>query len=436
MAASLTHPREPMTAPALANRSTILDALMLDAPGAEHGASAIRMGSDTLPPIRRRPGQLTVLDVTKWFGETSGGVRTYLQQKSRYVAEHPELRHVLVIPAARDLFTDRDNVRWYRLRGPRIPRQSQYRFLLATRSLRRIIAHERPDVIEVGSPVFVPWVVARAAHGTGIPLVSFYHTSLTTSFAHAGIARALIRNALGSYARRLDRLFLSTLVASESAAAELRGVGVTRTVRVPLGVDLHTFAPWRRAFARETRRFHGLPEHGQLVVYAGRLAPEKSLETAIDGWKRFDPDGHATLVIVGQGPLMRQLRERALGSSIRFLPFQNSRDGVANLLAASDAYLAPSPVETFGLAALEALACGTPVISADRGGVAEQVRRSNGGVLFQTGDADSVADALRRCLNGQPDQLGAVGRAFVEREHGWDSVFDRIFSVYHSILES
>ena len=282
---------------------------------------------------------------------------TYLQQKSRYVAQHPELRHVLVIPAARDLVTDQDNVRWYRLRGPRVPRQPQYRFLLATRSLRRIIAHERPNVIEVGSPVFVPWVVARAAHGTGIPLVSFYHTSLTTSFANAGVAHAIVRNALGSYARRLDRLFLSTLVASESAAAELRGAGVTRTFRVPLGVDLSTFAPWRRARATETRRLHDLPERGPLVVYAGRLAPEKALETAIDGWRRFEPGQHATLVIVGQGPLLQKLKSRAAGASIRFLPFQSSREDMADLLAASDLYLAPSPVETFGLAALKALAC-------------------------------------------------------------------------------
>ena len=427
--------RTRMTASPQRDRLPILDTLMLDAPNEAGSARAIRMGSDPLPTVRRRPGQLTVLDVTKWFGETSGGVRTYLQQKSQYVAAHPELRHVLVIPAARDLVTDQESVRWYRLRGPRVPRQPQYRFLLATRSLRRIIAHERPDVIEVGSPVFVPWVVARAAHGTGIPLISFYHTSLTTSVANAGIGGAIVRNALGSYARRLDRLFLSTLVASESAAAELRRAGVTRTVRVPLGVDLSTFAPWRRARARETRRLHGLPERGPLVVYAGRLAPEKALDTAIDGWRRFDPNGHATLVLVGHGPLRQQLITRASGASIRFLPFQNSREDVADLLAASDAFLAPSPVETFGLAALEALACGTPVITADRGGVAEQVNRSKGGVLFRTGDADSLADALRRCIGGQPDQLGAVGRAFVEREHGWDCVFDHIFSVYRRILD-
>jgi alpha-1,6-mannosyltransferase len=127
------------------------------------------------------------------------------------------------------------------------------------------------------------------------------------------------------------------------------------------------------------------------------------------------------------------LREQAAGASIHFLPFQTSRAAVADLLAAADAYLSPSPVETFGLAALEALSCGTPLVASDMGGVAEHVRRSNAGVLFRAGDPESVADALRRCLfEAQPAELGRLGRDFVLREHDWDTVFDRIFDVYRT----
>ncbi|HEY9228869.1 MAG TPA: glycosyltransferase, partial [Gemmatimonadaceae bacterium] len=213
--------------PFVANTS-VIDALMLTEPDETSGARSIAVGRDPLPVVPRRAGQLTVLDVTKWFGETSGGVRTYLQHKSRYVASRPDLRHVLVIPSGRDLVTDRGNVRWYRLRGPRVPRQPQYRFLLATRSLRRIIAHERPDIIEVGSPVFVPWVVANAARGTGIPLVSFYHTNLVSLVAGTGMRASMLRRTLSLYARNLDRLFRTTLVASDSAAADLASAGVGR----------------------------------------------------------------------------------------------------------------------------------------------------------------------------------------------------------------
>ncbi len=197
-------------------------------------------------------------------------------------------------------------------------------------------------------------------------------------------AAAIIRNALGSYARRLDRLFLSTLVASESAAAELRGAGVTRTVRVPLGVDLSTFAPWRRARATGNAATAWPPG----ARAARRLRrPTRAREGAGDRDRRMaairpGADARRSL-IVGQGPLLQQLQSLAPPvHRFAFCPFRTRERTSPIFSPRATRLLAPSPVETFGLAALEALACGTPVITADRGGVAEQVRRSNGGVCF------------------------------------------------------
>ena len=73
-------------------------------------------------PERDRPqATLTVLDITKWFGEGSGGVRTYLGEKARHVAAHDALRHVLVVPGPFDGVALGDGVRTYRVRGPLIP---------------------------------------------------------------------------------------------------------------------------------------------------------------------------------------------------------------------------------------------------------------------------------------------------------------------------
>jgi alpha-1,6-mannosyltransferase len=425
-------PNSPMTS--LLGAAHARTALLATEPNDRFAARAIDIGHDPLPVVSRRPGQLTVLDVTKWFGETSGGVRTYLEQKSAYVARRDNLRHVLVIPAGRDLVTDQANARWYRLRGPRIPTQRQYRFLLAVRSLQRIIAHERPDVIEVGSPVFVPWIAALAARGLSIPLISFYHTNLINARPAFDLYGRARRRFMETYVRQLDRLFTTTLVASESARADLRAAGVESTTRVSLGVDLETFAPWRCARLAKTRARLGVAVDKPLVVYAGRLAPEKSLDVAVEGWRRFDPERHATLLIIGDGPGKPALEAQAAGSSIRFMPFEESREQMADTLAASDIFLAPGALETFGLSAIESLACGTPVVSADAGGVSEHVMRSRAGVLFRHGDAESVATALRECFAADPKKLGAPGRAFVEREHGWDTVFDRIFDVYRDVI--
>ena len=93
-----------------------------------------------LPP-RLRPGaELGVLDITEFFGETTGGVRTYLLQKARYVQRRPELRQAIVVPGARDEILEASGVRCYRLHGPSVPTQKPYRFMLATRDAHDLYA--------------------------------------------------------------------------------------------------------------------------------------------------------------------------------------------------------------------------------------------------------------------------------------------------------
>ncbi len=199
-----------------------------------------------LPAIDRPDATTAILDVTKWFGETSGGVKTYLLEKARWAASHPTVRHTLVIPGPHDAVTVADGTRAYRLRGPRIPGESAYRFLLAPRTLRRIVEHERPDVIEIGSPVFVPRVTALAARRLGVPLVHFHHTSMVAvwrALFNGNLPGRLAHATLGLWARRLDRLVHRTVVASAYAARELEAAGVSRISRVPLGVDLDRFHP-------------------------------------------------------------------------------------------------------------------------------------------------------------------------------------------------
>ncbi|MGH9889519.1 MAG: glycosyltransferase [bacterium] len=381
---------------------------------------------------RSRP--LTVLDITKWYGETSGGVRTYLDEKRRYVRARTGLRHILVIPGDRDEMTDDGNTRSYRLRGPRIPRQRQYRFLLAPRTLRAIIEREQPDVIEVGSPIFVPWITKLATRGHRIPLVGFYHTDIRAALAP--IFGRFSAWTAGSYIRRLDRLFAATLVASDASESELRAAGASRLTRVSLGVDLGMFHPRLRAAAADTRTLLDLPLDAPLVTYLGRIAPEKRLDVAIDAWPHVERSTRATLVMMGDGPLRATLAARSAHMRVRWLPFDADRSRVAQLLAASDLYLSPGESETFGLSAVEAMACGTRVISADRGGGAEHVRRSSGGFLFEGGNARALGDQIVRALHESPDESASNARRYVERHHDWDAVFDRIFDTYRGVVSA
>ncbi|MGH7618018.1 MAG: glycosyltransferase, partial [Gemmatimonadaceae bacterium] len=312
-----------------------------------------------------------------------------------------------------------------------IPTQRQYRFLLAPRTLQAIVERERPDVIEVGSPIFVPWITRVATRRRRVPLVGFYHTDIRASLAP--VLGPLSTIATDTYVRMLDRLFATTLVASEASERDLRAAGATRVTRVALGVDLETFHPRRRIHAPRTRALLGLPMATPLVTYVGRIAPEKGLDVALAAWERVEARSAATLVIMGDGPLHRELRARTGRMRVRWLPFEHDRQRVAAVLAASDVYLSPGPSETFGLSAVEALACGTPVVASDRGAVAEHVRNAGAGWLFATGSVVSLAEQLLAAIRGDSPSAGARGRAYVERHHAWCSVFDRIFATYDEV---
>lgn len=398
---------------------------------------ALDLRTAPLPATLRPGARLGVLDITEFFGETTGGIRTYLLEKAKYVEASPELRHVLVVPGPDDTVTEATGVRCYRLRGQPVPTQHPYRFMAGLRANTRIFAHEQPSVIEVGSTGIVPWIVNRAARGTDIPVVCFFHSDFPNIIAphhKTGMAWTAAREMAYGYLRALDRLFVTTLVASDFSASELRRVGVENTVRVPMGVDLDRFHPRRKERAAETRREHSLPE-GPLTAYVGRFAREKDLHVLIDAWSTVERETDATLLMIGDGPLRAELRARAKAKRILWLPFEKNRDRLADLVAALDFYIAPGPVETFGLAAVEALATGIPVLSCDRGAVAEHVQRSGAGRLFVTGSAASLAEEVSAMLREDLPALGARGRAHAEKEHCWTGTFDRLFQVYADLAK-
>jgi len=402
-----------------------------------YGLSSRRLLRLTSPPPVRPDSTLSVLDVTKHYGETTGGVRTYIDQKSAYVAAHPPLRHVVVVPGERYAVAESPGTRTYRLPGPPIPTQRPYRWLHSVSALREILRAERPDLIEIGSPFLVPWVTREAARGLGIPLAWFYHGNVPRLISQQpdrdALARRIGYRAAWSYVRAVSRRVRATLVASDFVAADLEREGIANVIRVPLGVDLDRFRPADQATRDESRRRFGLPA-GPLAVYCGRFAREKHLDVLIRAWPAVRQKTGATLALVGDGPSAAWFRQVPGADQVRWIPFERDRSLLAGLLAAADLYVAPGPAETFGLAALEALAGGTPVLSVDSGGVPEMVRHSGAGDVYPVGDADALARQAVSLIERDLPALGRLGRAYAAREHAWPRVFDRIFRVYRSLV--
>ena len=309
-------------------------------------------------------------------------------------------------------------------------------------SFGRIIERERPDIIEVGSLLFAPWLVAMAARGYGAPRLVFYHENLERRLAFprgaAAAWRELSRGPLRAYLRAVSASVDAGIAASDTQIRDLADAGITDVIRSPLGVDLERFNPARRRYSSATRTMLGVSTNDPLVAFVGRLAPEKELTLLLRAWRAIENRCSATLLVMGEGPLEPQVERAALNGRIVLVPFQKDRGMVADILAAADLLVAPGTIETFGLAALEAMACGTPVIAPDSGGASELVSRSGAGESFIGGNVDALVSAVCGLLD-HPIRLavlGRVGRRYVEREHDWQRVFDDLFSLYARLVQA
>ena len=161
-----------------------------------------------------------------------------------------------------------------------------------------------------------------------------------------------------------------------------------------------------------------------------RLSREKRPECAIETVRVLHERGTpVTLSIVGDGPLRARLERRAAGLPVTFLGHVSDRQALAGLVAGADAALFPSSVETFGLATLEALACGTPVV-VPAGGAARELLDGPGSGVVTDGTPEGMAAAVIQLL-AMPQRREAA-RAAAQR-YSWSRTVAAVLGEYESI---
>lgn len=239
---------------------------------------------------------------------------------------------------------------------------------------------------------------------------------LVTSF-HTDFPRYAARY-LGSWAEAAARRYLRhfhgpaglTQTPSAMTRDELLALGLSRAVLWGRGVESERFTPTRRSVAR--RAALGAADR-VIVLHVGRLAVEKDPDVLVDAFQRAHAavGQQALFCVAGDGPRGPALR--------RALPFARhfgflAREVLADLYADADLFVFPSPTETCGLVTLEAMASALPVISADRGGVLENMRDGINGVVVPSGDGRRFADAIVALIRDdrQRTALGQAARAF------------------------
>ena len=344
---------------------------------------------------------MRIAQLANFVGPASGGMKHAVNALGAgYGAAGAE--RLLGGPGARDSRERTEHGEVVTLRAPRVG--GGYRLIVEPWRVIDALDSFGPTSVEVSDKsTLLP--VAGWARRNGVRSVLFSHErldamlSLRTGWGTGVSASTAALNRL--LVRRFDAVVVTSSYARGefSVAAARRG---TPTHQIPLGVDLTTFRPGPTPPPSDELR----------LVHVGRLSREKSphlaVATAMELHRRGVP---LRMDIYGDGPHRHELEIAAHGAPIHFHGFVSGRHRLSRRIARADVSLSVCPGETFGLAVLEALASGTPVVTADVGGARELVDESSGAWAGPTPAA--LADAVLR-IAARPrarNRAGARARA-------------------------
>ena len=272
----------------------------------------------------------------------------------------------------------------------------------------------------------------------GMPVVTTVHHPLTVDRRASFIRDENLKDAVGTMkfypvgmqafvARRLDCVFTSSEVSGRQIIQDF-GVQPSRLRNVRNGLDTDLFSPDSRVLKRD----------GGILCVGRSTDPNKGIKTLIQAMGLL-PDA-ATLTLVDDNSPDNQVREwaRSVGIEHRLrLTGRVSSEELIRLYREAEVVVVPSRYEGFGLPAVEAMACGTPVVATRAGALTEVMRLTGGGLLAERDDPASIAAGLRTLLN-EPEtrsQLAKQGRQRVLETLSWPTVASTTEAVYQEIIE-
>ena len=378
---------------------------------------------------------------------SAGGMNVYLRKISQLLAE----RGVCVDVFTRnhhaggpELLELGPNARVVHLSAgePELSKEEVVPYLADyTDHLRRFVAEEGTAYDLVHSHYWLSGDVgAGIAREWGVPHLVSYHTIAAQKQRAGGEPESPVRlEAEARMAAAADRVFASTVGEAEDIGA-LFGLPPERLHVVHGGVDTELFRPRDRA---EARRATGIAEHERVVLFVGRLEPFKGPDILVRALAEMRDASDVRLVLVGgseeersAGWLEDIAADLGVGSRVRWQPAIPQAD-LPDFYASADVCAVPSFHESFGLAALEAMACGIPVVAADVGGLSSLVRDGETGRLVPSHDPRAFAAALEELLDDpeHASRMGAAARAWASG-FTWDRSVDETLDGYRSVLSA
>ena len=288
----------------------------------------------------------------------------------------------------------------------------------------------------------------------GIPIVHMFHTlgQMKNRVAQSTEEKEGEYRLRGEeeVLRGVDRIVAATL--AELAQLQwLYGADINKISVIPPGVDLSHFYPIP---VDEAKEYIGIPTSERLILFVGRIEPLKGLDVLLEAMGKYchltnAKEPHIYLAVIGGDPeaspeemdtemsRLQALREEyGLGEMVAFLGKQ-SQDTLPYYYSAAEAVVMPSHYESFGMVALEAMACGTPVVASQVGGLAFLVKDGVTGYTVPAGDPEALCSRLSAIIEN-PDlrrEMSEQAAAFAGG-YSWEIITERIAALYEEVLQS
>ncbi len=234
-----------------------------------------------------------------------------------------------------------------------------------------------------------------------------------------------------------DRIIASTTRETEDLV-NLYGASPNKITVIPCGVNLDLFQPVDKETAR---RELGL-DHEKVILFVGRMDPVKGLEQLLTALSFMDGEKPPLLMIVGgddfsqeqMQTFQRLAKERNIRERVKFVG-SVAQSRLPVYYSAADVCAIPSYYESFGMVALESIACGTPIVATNVGGMKNIIRSNTIGRIVSDNSPQSLAGKISELL-GQPEE--GTQHIKIRRDtiadFGWGTIADRILQEYHGLL--
>lgn len=358
------------------------------------------------PEGERRP--LTIVMAADTFAPDVNGAARFAERLSAGLAARGHDVHVVtpsITHSAHGTFTEQiegQDLTVHRLPGWRWYPHDWLRFVLPWMSkhyARRVLKDVRPDVVHSQSHIVIGRGLTRIARKRGIPVIATNHVMAENIIDFTTLPPLLDKVAIRlawDDARRTFEMSRAVTTPTRRAAEFLeRTIDIDGVVPISCGIDKANYTP--DLTPREHKR----------VLFVGRLTTEKHVEVTLEAIAKLVPELDLHFDIVGGGDQRRNLEQAAHRLGLDERVTFHGRTSEEDLRAAytrADAFVIASIAELQSIATMEAMASGLPILAANAVALPHLVTDGENGYLFEPGDADDLAEKLRRVMTAPPEE--------------------------------